>query len=147
MRILILHGPNLNRLGKREPAVYGTTTLAQVDDSIRAHARSLGVETRHVQSNHEGGLIDVLHAAEDDCDGVVFNPGAYTHYAWALRDAVTSIPIPVVEVHLSDIRARETWRHVSVLEGVVLEQVAGRGIGSYLDGLTTLVHHLRGQAS
>lgn len=146
MRFLVMHGPNLNRLGKREPAVYGTTTLAQVDEAIQAHARSLGVETRHLQSNHEGALIDALHAAEDDCAGVVFNPGAYTHYAWALRDAVTSIPLPVVEVHLSDVHAREAWRHVSVLEGVVLQQVAGRGIGSYLDGLTLLVEHLRGTA-
>lgn len=144
MRFLILHGPNLNRLGKREPGVYGTTTLAQVDDQIRAHARTLGVDTRHFQSNCEGALIDALHDAEQDCVGVVFNPGAYTHYAWAIRDAVTSIPLPVVEVHMSDVHAREAWRHVSVLEGVVLEQVAGRGIGSYLAGLTLLVTHLKG---
>lgn len=144
MRFLILHGPNLNRLGKREPEVYGRTTLAQVDEEIRAHARTLGVSTRHLQSNSEGALIDALHAAEQDCAGVVFNPGAYTHYAWALRDAVTSIPVPVVEVHLSNVHAREAWRQVSVLEGVVLEQVAGRGIGSYLHGLTLLVAHLKG---
>ena len=142
MRVLVLHGPNLNRLGKREPAVYGSTTLAQLDDQVRTYARSLGIETRHLQSNHEGTLIDALHAAEDDCAGVVFNPGAYTHYAWALRDAVTSIPLPVVEVHLSDVHARESWRHVSVLEGVVLAQIAGRGVGSYLDGLTLLAQHL-----
>lgn len=146
MRILVMHGPNLNRLGKREPAVYGSTTLAQVDEAIRARAHELGVETRHLQSNHEGELIDTLHEAEADCAGVVFNPGAYTHYAWALRDAVTSIPLPVVEVHLSDIHSREAWRHVSVLEGVTLAQVAGRGVGSYLDGLTLLVEHLRRRA-
>jgi 3-dehydroquinate dehydratase-2 len=142
MRILILHGPNLNLLGRREPAVYGHTTLAQLDDRIRTHAASLGVETRHLQSNHEGALIDAIHAAGDDCDGIVFNPGAYTHYSYALRDAIASIQRPCVEVHLSDIHAREPWRRVSVIAEVCLAQVVGRGPNSYLDGLTLLVEKL-----
>ncbi len=143
MRILILHGPNLNRLGKREPAVYGSTTLAQVDDQIRTLAMELGVETRHFQSNHEGALIDVLHAADDDCDGIVFNPGAFTHYSYAIRDAVASIRPPVVEVHLSDIHTREAWRRVSVVAEVCVAQIVGRGPASYLDGLRLLVERLR----
>jgi len=139
MRVLVLHGPNLNFLGRRETSVYGTGTLAQLDEAVRALATQLGVETRHLQSNHEGALIDALQAADDDCDGVVFNPGAYTHTSWALRDAVASLRIPVVEVHLSDIHAREPWRRESRLAEVCVAQVAGRGVGSYLDGLRLLV--------
>lgn len=143
MRILVLHGPNLNRLGVREPGVYGRTTLAELDDRVRALARELGVETRHLQSNHEGVLIDAIHAAEEDCQGLVFNPGAYTHYSYALRDALASVRLPCVEVHLSDIHAREPWRRVSVISEVCLAQIAGRGVDSYLDGLRLLVSHLR----
>lgn len=143
MRILVLHGPNLNRLGLREPGVYGTGTLAELDATVRAHAATLGVETQHFQSNHEGALIDAIHAADDDCDGLVFNPGAYTHYSYAIRDAVASIRRPCVEVHLSDIHAREPWRRISVIAEVCVAQVAGRGVGSYTDGLTLLVERLR----
>jgi 3-dehydroquinate dehydratase-2 len=140
--VLVLHGPNLARLGRREPAVYGTATLAELDGLVRAHARALGLATRHLQSNHEGALIDALHAADDDCAGVVFNPGAYTHYAWALRDAVASLAIPVVEVHLSDVQAREPWRRHSVLADVRLATVAGKGAGSYLEALDILAARL-----
>jgi 3-dehydroquinate dehydratase-2 len=147
MRLLILHGPNLNFLGRREPSVYGTTTLAELDAAVRAEATRLGLETRHLQTNHEGGLIDALQAADDDCDGVVFNPGAYTHTSYALRDAVASLRIPVVEVHLSDIHAREPWRRVSLLAEVCLAQVAGRGVGSYLAGVRLLADHLRPKES
>jgi 3-dehydroquinate dehydratase-2 len=143
MRILVLHGPNLNRLGKREPEVYGRTTLAEVDDRIRALAATLGVETHHLQSNHEGVLIDALHVAADDSDGIVFNPGAFTHYSYAIRDAIASIPKPCVEVHLSDIHKREAWRRVSVLSEVCVAQIVGRGPDSYLDGLRLLVERLR----
>jgi 3-dehydroquinate dehydratase-2 len=146
MRILILHGPNLNLLGRREPSVYGPTTLAQLDDQIRARATSLGVETRHLQSNHEGALIDAIHAANEDCDGIVFNPGAYTHYSYAIRDALASITRPCVEVHLSDIHSREPWRRVSVIAEVCTAQIVGRGPNSYLDGLTLLVEKLRSPA-
>lgn len=137
-RILVLHGPNLNRLGRREPDVYGTLTLAELDDLIRRHATALGVQTLHLQSNHEGALIDALQDADDDCDGVVFNPGAYTHYSYALRDAVASLAIPVVEVHLSDLQARESWRRTSVIAEVCVGQVMGRGAGSYCEGLDIL---------
>jgi 3-dehydroquinate dehydratase-2 len=142
MRVLVLHGPNLNFLGRREPNVYGTGTLAELDDTVRAAAALLGVETRHVQSNHEGVLIDTLQVADDDCDGVVFNPGAYTHTSYALRDAVASLRIPVVEVHLSDIHAREPWRAVSLVAEVCLAQVAGRGIDSYIEGLRLVAAHI-----
>lgn len=143
MRILILHGPNLNRLGKREPGIYGTITLDEVDAKLRTLATSLGVETKHLQSNHEGALIDAIHAADDDCDGIVFNPGAFTHYSYAIRDALASIRKPCVEVHLSDIHSREPWRRVSVISEVCVAQIAGRGLNSYLDGLTLLVERLR----
>jgi 3-dehydroquinate dehydratase-2 len=143
MRLLILHGPNLNFLGRREPSVYGTTTLAELDDAVQAFASSLGIETRHFQTNHEGGLIDALQVADDDCDGVVFNPGAYTHTSYALRDAVASLRIPVVEVHLSDIHAREPWRRVSLVADVCVAQVAGKGAGSYLEGVRLLADRLR----
>lgn len=143
MRVLVLHGPNLNRLGRREPAVYGTVTLAELDERVRTLAGSLGVTTVHLQSNHEGALLDALHAADESVEGIVFNPGAFTHYAWSLRDAVASIRPPVVEVHLSDVQAREPWRRVSVLEDVRLAVVGGRGVDSYLDGLRLVVAHLR----
>jgi len=146
MRILILHGPNLNRLGRREPEVYGRTTLAELDDQIRALAVSLGVETRHLQSNHEGVLIDAIHAADDDCDGLVFNPGAFTHYSYAIRDALSSIRRPCVEVHLSDIHQREPWRRISVVSEVCIAQIVGRGPASYLDGLRLLVERLHASA-
>lgn len=146
MRFLILHGPNLNFLGRREPGVYGTGTLAGLDALVRREAALLGAGTRHLQSNHEGALIDALQAADDDCDGVVFNPGAYTHTSYALRDAVASLRIPVVEVHLSDIHAREPWRAVSLVRDVCLAQVAGLGPGSYIEGLRLLVERLRARA-
>lgn len=138
MRLLILHGPNLNRLGKREPAIYGHVSLAELDELIRAHAASLGISTRHLQSNHEGALIDAVHAADDDCDGIVANPGALTHYSYALRDAIASVRPPCVEVHLSDIHAREPWRRVSVIAEVCLAQIAGRGPQGYLDAVSLL---------
>ena len=141
--VLVLHGPNLNFLGRREPSVYGTTTLAELDGQVRDEATRLGVVTRHLQSNHEGALIDALQAADDDCAGVVFNPGAYTHTSYALHDAVASLRIPVVEVHLSDIHRREPWRQVSLLADRCLTQVAGLGMGSYIEGLRRLVDHLR----
>jgi 3-dehydroquinate dehydratase-2 len=137
--LLILHGPNLNLLGSREPDVYGTMTLAQLDRRIRAHARAGGVEVRTAQANGEGELIDRLHAARRWADGVVFNPGAYTHYSYALRDAVAAIGIPVIEVHLSDIRRREKFRRISVIAPACRAQISGHGWESYtraIDWLT-----------
>ncbi len=145
-RVMILHGPNLNFLGRREPAIYGHLTLADLDAAIAEEAGRLGLQTRHLQSNHEGDLIDALQQADDDCLGVVFNPGAYTHTSYALRDAVASLRIPVVEVHLSDIHAREPWRRVSLIAEVCLAQVAGKGAGSYLEGLRLIALHLNPNA-
>ncbi|MBI4348153.1 MAG: type II 3-dehydroquinate dehydratase [Elusimicrobia bacterium] len=138
MNILVLHGPNLNLLGEREPEVYGRWTLADVNAAIRKKAKALGQRPRIYQSNHEGRLIDLLHANRKWAAGVVINPGAYTHYSYALRDAIAAIQKPVIEVHLSDIKKREPFRRVSVVEPVCLAQISGKGVGSYLAALERL---------
>jgi len=138
MNVLVLHGPNLNLLGEREPAVYGTKTLKDVDAEVRARAKALGMRVRCFQSNHEGALIDLLHAHRKWADGCVFNPGAYSHYSYALRDAVASCRVPTIEVHLSDIKKREAFRRVSVVAPACVAQVTGKGVGSYLEGLELL---------
>lgn len=143
MKILVLHGPNLNRLGKREPDVYGATTLDQVDQMLHDLARELGVEVECFQSNHEGELVDKLHWASEGIAAVVFNPGAYTHYSIALRDAVASIDVPLIEVHLSNIHAREEFRHTSVIAPVAVGQISGLGPESYLLGLRAAVSIVR----
>ena len=130
-RILVLHGPNLNLLGTRQPEIYGAMSLEDVDAAIMAYVAAFDVEIRAQQSNHEGELIDLLHDARNWADGVVFNPGAYTHTSYALRDAITAIEIPVIEVHLSNIHGRERFRHRSVLAGVCLGQIAGFGWHGY----------------
>lgn len=140
MKVLVLHGPNLNLLGRREPHIYGSLTLAEVDRRIRDHARLRGVRVECRQSNVEGQHIDWLQGAErEGFDGVVLNPGAFTHYSIALRDAVAAIGVPVVEVHLSNIHAREPWRHESVIAGVARGQILGFGPWSYLLGLDALI--------
>lgn len=141
-RILVLNGPNLNLLGTRETDVYGSATLADILADIRTAAADRDVEIYDVQSNGEGELIDALHEARTRADGVVFNPGAYTHSSIALRDAIASIDIPVVETHLSNVHAREEFRHTSVVSAVCLGVVAGFGANSYLLALDALVHHL-----
>ncbi|MDO4851720.1 MAG: type II 3-dehydroquinate dehydratase [Actinomycetota bacterium] len=143
MKFLVLNGPNLNLLGVREPEVYGTTTLADIEGMVHAYADELGVKVYCVQSNHEGVLIDEVQHARLEYDGIVFNPAAFTHYSYALRDAVAAIePIPVVEVHLSDISTREAFRRTSVIEPVCIAQVKGRGPQGYLDAIDILVKHL-----
>ncbi|HEU5319358.1 MAG TPA: type II 3-dehydroquinate dehydratase [Methylomirabilota bacterium] len=137
---LVLHGPHLNLLGTREPAVYGRVTLAEVDRRVREHGRQRGVRVECRQSNHEGRLVDWLQGAEGEGFlGVVFNPGAFTHYSLALRDAVSGIRLPVVEVHLSNVHGREEFRRHSVIAAVARGQIAGFGPHSYLLGLDALL--------
>ena len=144
MKILILHGPNLNLLGTREPEVYGSMTLNDINNKLVELGRELGAEIKCLQSNHEGALIDALHDARIWADGVVFNPGAYTHTSIALRDAISAIQIPVVEVHLSNVYAREEFRHVSMISAVCKGKVTGFGWRSYVLGLRALVDMLGG---
>lgn len=144
MKILVLHGPNLNLLGTREPAVYGKETLDDINTHLRERAARDNVELRIVQSNHEGVLIDELHRARaDGFDGMLINPGALTHYSYALRDAIAAIEKPTVEVHLSNVHKREEFRHRSVLAAVCVGQVLGFGWRSYLLGLEGLIDHLK----
>ncbi len=139
MKILLLHGPNLNLLGTREPEVYGSMTLNDINGKIVALGKELGAEITCLQSNHEGTLIDALHDARTWAGGVVFNPGGYTHTSVALRDAISAIVIPVIEVHLSNVYAREEFRHTSFVSAVCKGKVSGFGWRSYELGLRGLI--------
>jgi len=143
MRILVIHGPNLNLLGSREPGLYGSATLAEIDRSLQERARQLEVSLTSVQSNHEGALVDRIQQARDDADGILINAAAYTHTSVALRDALLAVALPYVELHLSNVHAREPFRHRSLLADRALGVIGGFGPLSYGLALEGLVAHLR----
>jgi 3-dehydroquinate dehydratase-2 len=141
-RILVLHGPNLDLLGRREPDVYGRQTLAEIDAALGAQARELGVDLQTFQSNHEGALIDRIHEALDTASGIVINPGGLTHTSVSLRDALAGVALPVVEVHLSNVYARESFRHHSYITPIALGVISGLGADGYRYALDALVRQL-----
>jgi 3-dehydroquinate dehydratase-2 len=145
-RLLLVNGPNLNLLGTREPALYGTATLADVERVTTDAAARRGFEVRAVQSNHEGVLLDAIHAAREDCAGIVINPGGLTHTSVVLRDALSGVGLPVAEVHISDILAREEFRHHSYVADVAIVHVIGEGVPGYARAVELLIDAVTGQA-
>ena len=143
--ILVLNGPNLNLLSQREPEVYGQMTLSEIDQRLKSVGENMGLEVRAYQSNVEGELIDALHDARDWASGVIFNPGGYTHTSVALRDAVAAIDLPVIEVHLSNVDAREEFRRRSLISPVCMGKIAGFGWRSYMLGLHALAWVIEGE--
>jgi 3-dehydroquinate dehydratase-2 len=144
MKILLINGPNLNLLGLREPEVYGHETLPELVASLRDYAETKDVDLRDVQSNVEGEIINAIHEAREWADGILINPGAFTHYSIAIRDAISAVDVPVIELHISNVHAREPFRHHSVLSAVCLGVVAGFGRGSYFMALDGMLRHLDG---
>lgn len=140
--VLVVHGPNLNLLGLREPGVYGQLTLDEINQRLQDYAVSIGLEPHIMQCNHEGDIIDALHESLGWAKGIVINAGAYTHYSYAIRDAIAAIKLPTVEVHLSNVHARDEFRHISVIAAVCIGQIAGFGWRSYTLGLQALADHL-----
>ena len=144
----MLHGPNLNLLGTREPGIYGTPTLAQIDDSLRALGQELGAEVECFQTNFEGEMAERIHRAHTDgTEAVIINAGAWTHYSYGLRDALAILKCPIIEVHMSNIHAREAFRHTSVIAEIARGQIAGFGVDSYLLGLRAAVAAVQQQAA
>ncbi|MFF2633560.1 type II 3-dehydroquinate dehydratase [Microbacterium sp. NPDC058021] len=145
-RLLLVNGPNLNLLGTREPAIYGHETLADVERIVTETAAARGFEVRCVQSNHEGVLLDAIHDAREDCAGIVINPGGLTHTSVVLRDALAGVALPVAEVHISDIQARESFRHHSYVADVALVHVVGEGVAGYARAVSLLLDVITGHA-
>ncbi len=145
-RLLLVNGPNLNLLGTREPAVYGTSTLADVEQLVTDAASTRGFEVQAVQSNHEGVLIDAIHASRDTCSGIVINPGGLTHTSVVLRDALSGVGLPVAEVHISNVHEREEFRHHSYVEDVAVVHVIGEGVPGYATAVDRLIEVITGQA-
>jgi len=140
--ILILNGPNLNLLGTRQPEIYGRTTLGDIEEMCRAHAGTLGIAVAFAQSNHEGALVDAIHAARGQHDGIILNAGAYTHSSIALMDAISSVGLPVIELHLSNVHAREPYRHISYISKVALGVICGFGAHGYVLAMEAFSRHL-----
>lgn len=138
MKIQIINGPNLNMLGVREPDIYGVLTLEELNNRLEEQGRAMGLELSFYQSNHEGDIIDTIQSCLGHVKGIVINPGAYTHYSIAIRDAIAAVGIPTVEVHLSDINSREDFRKISVIKSVCVKQIWGKGINSYIEALEFL---------
>ena len=146
-RIEVMHGVNLDQLGRRDPLLYGTLTLAELERQIEGDAGELGLQARCFQTNHEGAFVERLHALDGEADAILLNPGSWTHYAWAIRDALEIAGLPAVEIHLSDVERREPWRRVSVIRDLCFATIAGQGPAGYRAALTLLRAELeRGEA-
>jgi 3-dehydroquinate dehydratase-2 len=143
-RIEVMHGVNLDQLGRRDPLLYGTLTLGELERQIESDARPLGLEARFFQTNHEGSFVEHLHALGGEADAILLNPGSWTHYAWAIRDALEIAALPALEIHLSDVEAREPWRKVSVVRDLCFATISGRGAEGYREALTLLREELDG---
>ena len=141
-RVEVLHGVNLDTLGRRDPKVYGTFTLAELETQIKRWAGDLGLRTTFFQTNHEGEFVEYLHRLPDLADAAIVNAGAWSHYSWAIRDALEVAAVPTVEVHISDVESREDWRAISVLDGLVLEKISGEGAEGYRRALETINREL-----
>jgi len=146
-KVLVLHGSNLNWLGKREPAMYGRYTLADIDNALKKLAEELQIDLKIFQTNREGQLVDWIQAESDWAEAILINPGAFTHYCYSLRDALASVGLPAVEVHITNIHSREAFRHESVTVPVCIGQISGFGINSYLLGLRAIDYHLKNHNS
>lgn len=143
MRLLVLHGPNLNLLGQREPEVYGSLTLDQINSSLEELAKEIGCTLSFMQSNHEGEMIDAIHGAVGSFEGIIINPAAYTHTSVAIRDAFAAVALPFVEVHISNVYRREEFRHHSYLASLAIGQISGFGVESYLLGLRAIFKYIK----
>jgi len=146
-RVEVMHGVNLDQLGRRDPLLYGTLTLAELEGRIEADASALGLRTRFFQTNYEGAFVEHLHALNGEADAILLNPGSWTHYAWAIRDALEIAALPALEIHLSDVKARESWRRVSVIGDLCFQTISGRGPEGYRDALRVLRAHLEAEGA